>query len=342
MATVAAPVVGAAGDVGEDRPTAPPGVPLVPGVVIERDVEYGRAPGSESPGVNGERGRRLVLDILRPVEPEKPELPAVVFIHGGGWRQGDKAGGSTLLGPLVATGHYIGFSVGYRLSQEATFPAQIHDCKAAIRWIRDHARRLGVEARMIGVWGSSAGGHLASLLGTSGGVRPLEGDCGTPGVSSRVTCVVDFCGPADFPALTRFERVAPPAPRTADSPESQLLGGRIRDRLPLAVAASPVTHASRDDPPFLIVHGTADPLVPFNQAERLYAALTAAAARPTMLRIEGGGHAIGGPEVLARVRTFLDRHLRGERLTITDATIQAPTPAARGNGSRGSSDRGSP
>jgi len=325
----------------EGASSKPPGVPLVPGVFIERNVKYGQVDAGQASAGQGGAGqasagaRALVLDVLRPADPASSELPVVVFIHGGGWRQGDKSGGSRMLEPLVATGNYVGISVGYRLSKEATFPAQIHDCKGAIRWIRANAQRLGADSRKIGVWGSSAGGHLASLVGTSGDVKSLEGDCGNPEMSSRVACVVDFCGPSDFLALIKFQRNGPPAPRNADSPESQLLGGRIADRQELAMDASPVTYATRDDPPFLIVHGTADPLVPFNQAERLYASLATVGARPTMLRIERGGHSIGGEEVLARVQAFFDRHLRDQRVNITDATIAAPKSSSPKQGSPG-------
>ncbi len=152
-------------------------------VKITRDVEYGKA-----------EGRSLKLDIYQPEKPASDKLPVIVWIHGGGWRGGNKSSGSRLVG-LVNTGEYVGVSVGYRLSGEATWPAQIHDCKAAIRWVRAHAKEYGIEPNRIGLWGSSAGGHLVSLLGTSSDIKKLEGDNGTPGISTRVTCVVDYCGP---------------------------------------------------------------------------------------------------------------------------------------------------
>ena len=291
---------------GQPAPSAPR-----EGVRIERDVEYGRA---------GERPLRL--DLLRPAEPVAERLPAIVWIHGGGWRAGDKSSGIPRLTPFVATGQYVGVSVGYRLTPEARWPAQIHDCKAAIRFLRGNAEKLGIDAQRIGVWGISAGGHLAALLGTSGDVAELEGENGSPGRSSRVACVVDFCGPSDFLAFARFQRTAMPPPGAAGSPERELFGGRIAERRAMAVAASPVTYASQDDPPFLIVHGTDDPLVPFDQGERMHAALSRAGAEAVLVRIDGGGHAIGGLQVQQRVEAFFARHLWDESVEVSAEPIR--------------------
>lgn len=276
-------------------------------VEIETDVEYGKA---------GERP--LKLDVIKPKEPKGDALPVVVFIHGGGWRAGDKRGGIARLAPLVATGQYVGVSVGYRLSGEATWPAQIHDCKAAVRWIRANAERLGADPKRIGVWGSSAGGHLVNMLGTSGDVTELEGECGSPDESSRVSCVVAFCGPADLLARKEFEGGRRP------SAVDQLLGGKIEEHRDLARQASPITYVSDDDPPFLLVHGDADPIVPYEQAEMFRDALKKAGVDVTLLTIKGGGHGIGGPEVIRRVHLFFDRHLRGQDVEIPDEPIEQP------------------
>ncbi|MGH7202399.1 MAG: alpha/beta hydrolase fold domain-containing protein, partial [Planctomycetaceae bacterium] len=138
-------------------------------VRVERDVPYA---GTDNP--------RQRLDVLLPKEPagEKP-LPVVVFIHGGGWRNGAKERGLRELVPLVESGEYVGVTIGYRLSGEAKWPAQIHDCKAAIRWIRANAAKYHFDPDRIGVVGTSAGGHLVALLGTSGGVEALEGNLGS-------------------------------------------------------------------------------------------------------------------------------------------------------------------
>lgn len=322
--TVAVAVLGvwtavAAGQPAKKSAGKPGAVPKVPeNVVLHRDLEYGRA---------GQRP--LLLHLLLPREPLTRPLPVVVFIHGGAWRGGSRDVGIPALAPLVASGHYAGASVGYRLSQEAIWPAQIHDCKAAIRWVRAQAGKYGFDPNKIGVWGGSAGGHLVSLLGTSGDVKELEGDNGSPGFSSRVQCVVDFCGPSDFLEFAKFKRTALPPTASPDSPESMLLGGPVLERQEAARQASPVTYVSADDPPFLIVHGTDDPLVPFSQAELLCAALKKAGAKPLFVKIEGGGHGIGGPEVSKRVRAFLDKHLRGVDLEVSDEPIPAPKPVLR-------------
>ena len=169
----------------------------------------------------------------------------------------------------------------------------------------------------IGVWGASAGGHLASLLGTSGDVKELEGDIGTTGVSSRVACVVDFCGPSDFllPGIG--------SPRAADQINRTFLVDRLKRNEDAARQASPVTHVTADDPPFLIMHGTQDNTVNIRQAERLYEAQKQAGANTIFVKVEGGGHGFGGPEVSARVKAFLDKHLLGKDVVVSADTIQA-------------------
>jgi acetyl esterase/lipase len=275
-------------------------------VILERDVEYGHA---------GQRA--LKLDLARPKQTSDKPLPVIVFIHGGGWQSGDKASGIPRLALFAVEGNYVCASIGYRLSGEATWPAQIYDCKAAIRWLRANAKKYNLDPDKIGVWGGSAGGHLVSLLGTSGDVKELEGDCGSPGQSSRVTCVVDFCGPSDL-------TVIPDVPQAA--PVVKLLGGPLAEKRAEAKAASPVTYVSKDAPPFLIVHGTDDRTVSIRQAEILYEALQKAGVEATFVKIEGGGHGIGGPEVLERVTAFFNKHLRGQDVTISDEPIQFASP----------------
>ena len=218
----------------------------------------------------------------------------------------------------MATGQYVGASVGYRLSGEAIWPAQIHDCKAAIRWLRANAEKYSIDPQRIGVWGGSAGGHLVNMLGTSGDVKELEGDCGSPEQSSRVSCVVPFCGPTNFLAPKRFEGGKRP------SAVDLLLGGTIEEKQDLAKQASPITYVSPDDPPFLIVHGTADRTVPFEQAEMFDDALRKAGVDVTFVKIVGGGHGIGGEAVHQRVRAFFDKHLRGQPVEVSSEPIPAP------------------
>jgi len=260
-----------------------------------RDIEYARV-GAKS----------LRLDLYLPRRDAGARLPVVVWIHGGGWRSGDKSGTRA---PEVLGEGYAVASINYRLSHEATFPAQIHDCKAAIRWLRAHADRYGLDPERVGVWGSSAGGHLVALLGTSGDVAELEGDVGgNLDQSSRVQAVCDFFGPADLLAV--LEPGAWSSHGSPTSPESLLLGGPVAERVDLARFASPVTHASADDPPFLIVHGDQDPVVPFDQSVRLHRALTAVGVESTLYVVKGAGHGFRDPAVDALVREFFDRHLR--------------------------------
>ncbi len=276
-------------------------------VIVQRDIVYGDG-----------GGRPLKLDLVLPQpEPEKP-LPLIVFIHGGGWRGGDKAGGVGRVAPLVATGNYVGATVGYRLSGEATWPAQIHDCKAALRWLRANAQRYHIDPDRIGVWGSSAGGHLVNMLGTSGDFEALEGAGGSPGHSTRVRCVVPFCGPTNFLAPQLLESGRRP------SAVDLLLGGPIEERRELAREASPITYVSADDPPFLLLHGTADPIVPFEQAEMFHDALKEAGVDVTLVRIVGGSHAVGGDEVMRRVAAFFEKHLRDRDVAVSAEPIQAP------------------
>jgi acetyl esterase/lipase len=250
----------------------------------------------------------------------------IAYIHGGAWLAGDRAGGHGRLAGYVAGGEYAGVSIGYRLTREAIWPAQIHDCKAAIRWVRANAKKYNLDPDRIAVMGDSAGGHLVAMLGTSGGVKELEGDLGAhKDVSSRVQCVVDLFGPSDLLAMKDFPSSL--NHDSASSPEGKLVGGRVSDRKDVAIAASPVTYVSPDDPPFLIIHGNRDMVVPYNQSERLSAAMKKAKVECHFIPIDGGGH--GGfhnPEVQNRERQFFDRHLRGVNNTISEEAIPNNAP----------------
>ncbi|MDG2381507.1 MAG: alpha/beta hydrolase [Pirellulaceae bacterium] len=235
--------------------------------------------------------RNLRLDLYVP-DAELP-VPIIVWVHGGAWRQGSKRLSKARVREVVKHGYALA-SVEYRLSQEALFPAQIQDCKAAIRWLRAHARQYGLDPDRIGVWGSSAGGHLVALLGTSDGVKSLEVAGDHLDQSSRVQAVCDWFGPTDFlqmnahaPVPNRLDHDA------ANSPESQLVGGAIQDHPDRVHAASPITYVTSDDPPFLIMHGDRDPLVPFHQSQLLHRSLQAAGVESKLRRIKGAGH--GGP-----------------------------------------------
>ena len=273
----------------------PPQLTVPGNVNIERDIEYGKA-GKVS----------LKLDMLRPKEPSATPLPLVVFIHGGGWSGGDKMDAIHDLAAMAATGNYVGVTVNYRLSTEAVWPAQIYDCKAAIRYLRANAKKYNIDPDRIGVWGSSAGGHLVNMLGTTAAVKELEGDCGSPGESTRVTCVVAFCGPTDL-------RTLEPEEKFVDGLIRQLLGGTPGEKPDVARSASPIAFVNKDCPPFLLVHGTADKLVPFQQATTFSEALKAAGVDATLITIEGGGHGSpGGSQHRPAVQAFFEKHLRGK------------------------------
>lgn len=249
--------------------------------------------------------RELHLDIVIPKDGTDKPHPCVVWVHGGGWSAGSHKQNRAA---WLAGKGYVAASVEYRLTGEATFPAQITDCKAAVRYLRAHAKDYGIDPKRIGAWGSSAGGHLVALLGTTAGVKELEGDAGNPGVSSAVQAVCDFFGPTNL-AIDKW--ADPPAAVTA------LLGGSPKDKPELAKLASPVKFVDPKDPPFLIVHGEQDKTVPIAQSEQLYEALKKAGVDVTFVRIKNAGHGFTpagiGPsldEINAQVLAFFDKHLR--------------------------------
>jgi len=220
-------------------------------------------------------------------------FPLIVNIHGGGFMMGDKSdpvGGDQLL----ANGYAVA-SLNYRLSGEATFPAQIQDVKAAVRWLRAHAQEYHLDPQKFGVWGWSAGGNLAALLGTSCEVVALEGaELGNADQSSCVQAVVDWFGPIDFLQMDQQFSGTSCAQdhNNADSPESKLIGAPIQDKPEVAKAANPITYVSVKASPFFIQHGTADCNVPPQQGKLLSDALTPAigADHVSLNFIQGAGH----------------------------------------------------
>jgi acetyl esterase/lipase len=233
--------------------------------------------------------------------------PLIVWIHGGAWQAGSKEQCPALR--YLDRGYAVA-SLNYRLSQHAIFPAQIEDCKAAVRWLRTHAKEYRLDPDRFAAWGSSAGGHLVALLGTSDGVKEFEVGENLK-QSSRVQAVVDFFGPTDFTQMSKFS--LPNAPfdhDAADSPESRLIGGAIQENKARAARASPLTFVSQDDPPFLIMHGNKDNLVPYQQSELLRDALHKAGVPVTLKIIEGAGHGFGGREVDEQVTEFFAKHLK--------------------------------
>ncbi|HKR00463.1 MAG TPA: alpha/beta hydrolase fold domain-containing protein [Pyrinomonadaceae bacterium] len=271
-----------------------------PDVELLTDVEYGSR-GSHS----------LKMHILRPKAQVKGGSPVIVFIHGGGWFEGHHNRG---IGPLIhfAERGYLCATIEYRLSDEAKFPAQIEDVKLAIRYLRAKAKELRLDPERIGVWGQSAGGHLAALLGTSGGVKDLEGAGQWQKFSSRVQAVVDWNGPVDF---LDPQDVELRAKVKADAPE-RLLGVPLKENVQRVARANPVTYVSKDDPPFLLMHGDADAVVSFSQSQLLYDALKRAGVDVTLEVVKGAGHfGVDGVsrlqgEFAALMDAFFDKHLK--------------------------------
>lgn len=262
------------------------------------------------------------LNLLLPQQRASTRpLPVIVYIHGGAWRAGDRRAGHRRVASYVTSGQYAGVSVGYRLTDEAIWPAQIHDCKAAIRWVRANAKQYNLNPDKIGVMGDSAGGQLVAMLGTSGGVKALEGTLGDHlTTSSKVQCVVDNFGPADLAAMKDYPSRMDHD--RADSPEGKLVGGQVSANHQAAASASPISYVSKEDPPFLIIHGTDDMLVPYNQSVRLAKALKGVGAKCNFTTVTEGGH--GGfrnPAVRQRERQFFDKHLRGVERDVPDSDL---------------------
>lgn len=301
----------------------------------EEDAAIGTRPGG-GPGPRegvkkladldyaGTGNPRQTLDLYLPEKPVGSEpLPLIVFIHGGGWQGGDKNGGGAKVGAYVASGKYAGASIGYRLSGEAQWPSQIHDCKAAIRWLKAHAGEYGLDPDRIAVWGTSAGGHLVAMLGVSDGVEELEGKIGTHlDQNAKVHCVIDFFGPSELLTMGDHESIIDH--NAPNSPEAKLIGGPVQDHPDKAKNASPIEHITADDAPHLIVHGDKDPTVPYPQSVDYEKRLASAGVPATLVTVAGAGHGKGfGPTVEKVVAAYLEKMLLGEEKEIADKTIPA-------------------
>lgn len=261
---------------------------------VLRDLEYGSVDGIS-----------LKMNLFK---PEGRSLGLVVYVHGGAWRGGAKEECPVL--SLVNDGYAVA-SVDYRLTPQAPFPANVHDIKGAIRFLRAQAPRLGIRGESIAIIGSSAGGHLAALVGVSNGVPALEGSTGGhAAISSGVQAVVSFFGASNLETILEQSTEFGLSMR---KPALQLLlGGLPQEKAELARLASPVAHLDPKDPPVLLVHGDADPQMPFQQSEEFERAGRAAGGSVTLLRVAGGRH--GGGEFydetrMRRVREFLQKHL---------------------------------
>lgn len=266
------------------RTQAPPGARKL------ANLEYTRAPG-----------RPLKLDLYLP-NGATNKLPVLVWIHGGAWKMGNK--NWCPIAPLVTNGVAVA-SIEYRLSREAKFPAQIMDCRAAVRWLRANAATHGLDPERIGAFGASAGGHLAALLGTAPAVA--EWDAGAHlDQSPRVQCVVAFYPPTDLDELTSgwFWR------KVSFSDVGRLIGGAVEQNRDRVARANPVNYISKNAPPFYLLHGDRDKLVPIRQSELLHTALRQAGIPVHFEIVPGKGHAIGPPpDAVPKLNEFLRQHL---------------------------------
>jgi acetyl esterase/lipase len=275
-------------------------VPIDPSKLgkVEHNVTYGTADGVA-----------LKMDVYYP-EMAEGVIPAVIYVHGGAWIEGDKETGvgATEIPELRSRGYLVA-AVNYRLAPEYKFPAQIEDVKCAVRFLRANAANYGIDPDRIGAWGGSAGGHLVALLGVTDASAGFEGDGGYENQSSRVQAVVDMYGPTDLTELFRG----------VDSRFAAQIFGIGSNNSDILKSASPVTWISSDDPPFLILHGEEDELVPPSQSKILYDRLVAAGVLATLVMVKNAGHGflpVGGTidpsrqEITKMVADFFDRYLK--------------------------------
>ncbi|MBK7749817.1 MAG: alpha/beta hydrolase [Candidatus Obscuribacter sp.] len=237
------------------------------------------------------------------------KAPLIIYVHGGSWLSRPKSA-PTWVSSFVKNGFAVAV-VHYRLSSEGIFPAQIEDLNTCLRWVKTNASKFNIDANRIGLWGSSAGGHLVSLMGTSANNAALDLGLGDKSISKNVQAVCDFCGPSDLVALgsqmqpgQEWDTVSPAAPL------SMLLGGQATTRSALALQASPTTYVSANNPPFLIVHGAMDTIVPTSQSQELADKLKAAGVSTELYILPGTGHDIEKGGNIELARQFFIKHLK--------------------------------
>lgn len=262
-------------------------------VTVQKNIEYARV--SSGP---------LLLDIYTPKNFTN-KLPVIVWLFGGGWESGSKD--SCPIAYMAAQNVAI-ISINYRLSGVAPFPAQIFDCKGAVRWLRANAEKYHLDADRIGIFGASSGGHLAALLGTTAGNVEFEGDVGgNLNFSSRVQCICAFYPPTDLDLL-----VPDAAGRaSAKSRLGKLLGGPLKQNLALAALASPLRFVNKDSAPFFLLHGETDSVVPVEQSKIFYDALKKTGVEAHLVIVPGKGHGIiAPPDAAQQIYKFFDDHLK--------------------------------
>ena len=250
---------------------------------------------------NGHPKQRL--DLYFPAHDGK--LPLIIAIHGGAFMAGDKQQVNVI--QFLRAGYAVA-SINYRLSGDAIFPAAVEDCKAAVRWLRVSAGKYNIDPNRFGAWGSSAGGHLVAMLGTTTGTHAF--DTGEDmGVSSVVQAVADFFGPTDFLQMDAHRLPTGMQHNPAGSPESRFIGGPIQENKEKVKQANPITYVSKKTPPFFIAHGEVDPLVPHHQSELLETALKKSGVPVTFYTVKGAGHGFNDPTVHRMLMEFFGKYL---------------------------------
>ena len=265
----------------QPAPAAPAGPPPT-----HADLEYAPA---DPPGSNGHK-----LDLYVPARASASgAIPVVIWTGGSAWMADTgKASARGIAARLMPAGYAVA-GVSIRSSAQVVFPGQLHDIKAAIRWLRANAATYGLDASRIAIMGDSSGGWTASMAALTGDAPELEGGVGVTGVRSDVRAAVAFYPPTDFLAMDGWAVRACTPPRCHDdatSPESRLVGCAIQTCAGKAQAANPVRYVTAADPPLLILHGGSDPLVPHNQGEQLYMALNKACREATFISLPKAGH----------------------------------------------------
>src|SRR5215831_20676372 len=264
-----------------------------PEIRAERDIIYGKADGVE-----------LQLNLALPKTGKGP-FPAVVCIHGGGWHQGQRQDMDPIT-ELLARRGYVAATVSYRLVPSARFPAQIEDCKAAVRWLRANADKYHINPDRIGAIGPSAGAHLSCLLGVTDKKDGLEGSGGNPEFSSRVQAVVSFFGRTDFTKKTWSKELE-------EIIFVPLIGASFDDKPELYKKVSPIAYVSHTSPPFLLFHGAEDKLVPPRNSTDMAEKLRAAGVSAKAVIVEGEGHGWDGEKWTKSIEqavAFFDEHLK--------------------------------
>ena len=267
--------------------------PTAPNVIFEPGIEYANPDN-----------QHLKLDMARPKKGDGP-FPAILCIHGGGFRAGKREGYDLLCLRLAQHG-YVAVTVTYRLAPKYRFPAAVHDVKAAVRWLRANAAKYHIDPKRIGVTGGSAGGHLAQFLGVTAGVKEFEGMGGNPKQSSKVACVVNFYGPSDF---TKSYGKSVDAAQVLPL----FLGGDLKTARREHIRASPLYWVTPDAAPTLCIHGTEDKYVAHEQAVWLIDRLKAAGVEAELLTLKGAGHGFRGKQAETAEKAmlaFFDRYLK--------------------------------